>query len=234
MKCGPDEEGWNETIVNNFRVPDEVALYTVLPEGKGNLGVLGDPDATGVPKPSVNVLVNKERRKKKAHVAVILPPLVPEAVGTFRSRLRKYEDYVVVSDTLEGLSVPGGSPGASGAAASNKPVKDKKRKGDTTVAGVEKAPKFRKTRATTILKYKPTGSAEPVEVPVPTSTTPSSPSKVVDAEVQKKGGEHPSIEVVSCERTPLVVHVEQVPKETGGDVIFDTLDSSNNLIDPHG
>ncbi|KAJ0927535.1 hypothetical protein HanRHA438_Chr04g0183971 [Helianthus annuus] len=145
VKCGPDEEGWNETILSNFRVPNEAALNALLPEGKGHLGALGDPDATGVPKDSVTVLVDKQRRKKKAHAAVTLPPLVPEAAGTFRSRLRKYEDYVVVSDTLEGLSVPGGSPGASGAATGTKPVDDKKWKGDTAVSGGEKAPKLRKT-----------------------------------------------------------------------------------------
>ncbi|KAJ0744120.1 hypothetical protein HanPI659440_Chr10g0383991 [Helianthus annuus] len=127
VKCGLDEEGWNETILSNFRVPDEGALNALLPEG--HLGALGDPDATGVPKESVNMLVDKQRRKKKAHAAVTLPPLVPEAAGTFRPRLRKYIDYVVVSDTLEGLSVPGGSPGASGAAAGTKPIDDKKTEG---------------------------------------------------------------------------------------------------------
>ncbi|KAF5803020.1 hypothetical protein HanRHA438_Chr06g0275491 [Helianthus annuus] len=90
VKCGPDEEGWNETILSNFRVPDEAALESVLPEGKvGHLGALGDPDATGVPKASVNVLVDWQRRMKKAHAAVTLPPLVSEALGTFRPRLRK-------------------------------------------------------------------------------------------------------------------------------------------------
>ncbi|KAJ0561051.1 hypothetical protein HanHA300_Chr06g0218471 [Helianthus annuus] len=136
VKCGPDEEGWNETILSNFRVPNEAALESVLPEGKG------------------------------------------------------------------------GSLGTCGATAGTKPVDDKKRKGDTAVACGEKPPKFRKTRATAVPKHKPAGSAEPLEEPVPMSTTPSSPSKVVDAEVQKKGGEDPSIEVVSSEGTPPAVHVE--------------------------
>ncbi|KAJ0808997.1 hypothetical protein HanPI659440_Chr01g0009661 [Helianthus annuus] len=115
VKCGTDEEGWNETILSNLQVPDEAALDSLFPEGKGHLGALRDPDATGVPKAHVTVLVDKQMRKKKAHAVVTLPPLVPEALGTFRPRLRKYEDYVIVSDTLEGLSVPGGSSGASGA-----------------------------------------------------------------------------------------------------------------------
>ncbi|MFS8034846.1 hypothetical protein Hanom_Chr17g01585981 [Helianthus anomalus] len=188
----------------------------------------------GVPKMSANLVVDKQMRKKKAHVMVTLPPMVPKAAGTFHPRLRKYEDYVVVSDTLEGLSVPGGSWGVSGATAGTKPVDDKKRKGDATVAGGEKAPMFRKTRVTAVPKQKPTGSAEPLEELVPKSTIPSSPLKVVDVEVKKKGGEDPTIEVVSSEGTPSAVRGEQVSKETWGDTIFDMLDSSNNLIDPCG
>ncbi|KAM0070672.1 hypothetical protein Hdeb2414_s0001g00015861 [Helianthus debilis subsp. tardiflorus] len=108
-KCGQDEEGWNETILSNFRVPSEVALDLLLPEGIGYLGALGDPDATGVPKVTTNLVVDKQRRKKKANATVTLPPLVLEAAATFRHHLRKYKDYVVVFDTLEGLSVPGDS-----------------------------------------------------------------------------------------------------------------------------
>ncbi|KAJ0908583.1 hypothetical protein HanRHA438_Chr00c11g0848661 [Helianthus annuus] len=211
VKCGPDEEGWNETILSNFWVPDEAALNAMLLEGKG------------VPKVFANLVVDKQRRKKKAHVAVTLPPLVPEAAGTFHPRLRKYEDYAVVSDTLEGLSVGVGSSVASGAIAGTKPVDDKKQKGDTTDAGGEKAPKFRKTRSTAVPKHKPASSAskllpyfatfvsalnliviicfvEPLEEPVSASTLPTSPPKVVDAESQKKGGEDPSIEVLEKEK----------------------------------
>ncbi|KAJ0457377.1 hypothetical protein HanIR_Chr15g0773011 [Helianthus annuus] len=75
---------------------------------------------------------------------------------------------------------------------------------------------------------------EPLEEPVSASTFPSSPPKVVDVEAQKKGGEDPSIEVVSSEDTPPAVHAEQSLRKTGGDTIFDTLDSSNKLIDPRG
>ncbi|KAJ0715834.1 hypothetical protein HanPI659440_Chr13g0505961 [Helianthus annuus] len=75
---------------------------------------------------------------------------------------------------------------------------------------------------------------EPLEQPVSASTIPSSPPKIVDVEAQKKGGENSSIEVVSSEGTPPAVHAEQVSKQTGGDTIFDTLDSSNNLIDLRG
>ncbi|KAJ0557493.1 hypothetical protein HanIR_Chr07g0325791 [Helianthus annuus] len=155
VKCGPDEEGWNETILSNFRVPDEVALNDMLPEGKGHLGALGDPDAMGFPMVFANLVVDKQRRKKKGACCGYSSPLVQEA-------------------------------------------------------------------------------AEPLEEPVSASTLPSSPPKVVDAEAQKKGGEDPSIEVVSSEGTPPAVHAEKSSKKTGGDMIFDTLDSSNSLIDPRG
>ncbi|MFS7919918.1 hypothetical protein Hanom_Chr03g00218251 [Helianthus anomalus] len=111
----------------------------------------------GVPKALVTMIADKSRRRKKAHAAVTLAPLVPEASGTFRPRLCKYEDNVVMSDNLEGLSVPSGSSGASGATAGTKLIDDKKRKGDTMVAGGEKAPKFRKTRATAVPKHKACG-----------------------------------------------------------------------------
>ncbi|MFS7893794.1 hypothetical protein Hanom_Chr00s001127g01674401 [Helianthus anomalus] len=241
-KCGPDEEGWNETILSNFRFPSKAALNAVLPEGKGtiilfyphHLGALGDPNATGVPKVTTHLVVDKQKRKKKAHALVTLPPLVPKAAGTFRPHLHKYEDYVVVSDTLEGLSVPGGCSGAGGATAGTKPVDDKKRKGGASVIGGEKPPKFRKTRVIAVPKQKPAVSAGLLEEPVSVATIPSSPPKVVDVETQKKDGENPSIEIVSSEGTLLAVHTEQGSKETGGDTIFDTLDLSNKLIDPRG
>ncbi|MFS7949378.1 hypothetical protein Hanom_Chr06g00570891 [Helianthus anomalus] len=66
---------------------------------------------------------------------IVVPPLVPELAGISRTRLRKYDDYVVVSDTLEGLGVPGGAAAAGGSSAGTKPVDDKKRKGYAPVAG---------------------------------------------------------------------------------------------------
>ncbi|KAM0058611.1 hypothetical protein Hdeb2414_s0005g00172091 [Helianthus debilis subsp. tardiflorus] len=145
VRCGSGEEGWNPTIINNFWMSDEAALNAVLPEGKGHLGALGDPAATGVPKVTVEKFGDKRQRKKKMHEAVSVPPLVSEAAGILRTRLRKYEDYVVVSNTLEGLGVPGASAGVGGSTAGTKPVDVKKRKGDAPVAGGEKAPMFRKT-----------------------------------------------------------------------------------------
>ncbi|KAF5791112.1 hypothetical protein HanXRQr2_Chr09g0390951 [Helianthus annuus] len=75
---------------------------------------------------------------------------------------------------------------------------------------------------------------ETLEETVPVTTTPSSPLKIVDVESQNKGGEDTSIEVVSSEGTPPTMHAEQASKKTSGDTIFDTLDLSDNLIDPRG
>ncbi|MFS7946614.1 hypothetical protein Hanom_Chr06g00538471 [Helianthus anomalus] len=148
LTCGAGEEGWNRTIIENFRMPDTAALNVVLQEGKC------------------------------MHEAVSVPSLVPEVASIPRTRLRKNEDYVVVSDTLEGLGVPGGSAAVGGSTAGTKPFDVKKRKEDTPVAGGEKAPKLRKKLA-------------------------------VEVEIQKKDF-----------------------KETAGETIVDTLDSSNNLINP--
>ncbi|MFS7913652.1 hypothetical protein Hanom_Chr02g00144191 [Helianthus anomalus] len=151
VKCGPDEKGWYDTIVGNFQVPDEVALNALLPQGKGKVFLFYQHYS------SFGNLISR-KRKKKTHIPVTIPPLVQGASGTFRPQLRKYEDYVIVSDTLEGLSVPGASSCAGGVATGIKPLVDKKRKDDTTAAGGEKPPKLRKTRAAVLPKYKLAGS----------------------------------------------------------------------------
>ncbi|KAF5763979.1 hypothetical protein HanXRQr2_Chr15g0686671 [Helianthus annuus] len=162
VKCGPGEEGWYDTIVGNFRVPDKAALNALLPQGKG------------------------------------------------------------------------GSSHAGGAAAGTKPLDDKKRKGDSPAAGGEKVPKLRKTRMIVISKHKPADSVETVKEPISASILRSSPSKASDAEAQKKTAEDPVIEVVSSEGTPPAVRAERLSKNTEGDSIADTLDTSDNLIDPRG
>ncbi|KAJ0694163.1 hypothetical protein HanPI659440_Chr15g0605681 [Helianthus annuus] len=122
----------------------------------GDLGALGDPAVTGVPKqPALKFSDKHQRKPKKPHEVVVVPPLVPEVAGISRTHLCKYDDYVVVSDTLEGLGVPGGVAAAGGSSAGTKPVDDKKRKGDAPVAGGQKAPKLRRTRATAIPKPTP-------------------------------------------------------------------------------
>ncbi|KAM0050051.1 hypothetical protein Hdeb2414_s0008g00293091 [Helianthus debilis subsp. tardiflorus] len=151
VACADGEKGFNRTIRNNFRLPDRATLEAKLPQGKGDLGALGDPAATGVPKQPVLKLSDKRQRKtKKPHETVIVPPLVPEVAGIPRTRLHKYDDYVVVSDTLEGLGVLGGATAAGGSTTGAEPVDMKKQKGDAPAAGGKKVPKLRKTRATVV------------------------------------------------------------------------------------
>ncbi|KAM0035653.1 hypothetical protein Hdeb2414_s0015g00448981 [Helianthus debilis subsp. tardiflorus] len=151
LPCEDGEEGFNVTIRDNFRVPVSAALEVELPQGKGNLGALGDPDRTGVPKQHLEKHGDKKfRRAKKPHEPVVIPPLVPEVVGISRVRLRTYTDYVVVSVTLEGLGVPGGGAGTGGSSTGLKPAAERKRKGDAVGASGQKAPKLRRTRTAAI------------------------------------------------------------------------------------
>ncbi|KAJ0882530.1 hypothetical protein HanPSC8_Chr10g0410741 [Helianthus annuus] len=134
--CEDSEEGFNVTIRGNFLVPEQAALEVALPQGKGDLEALGDPDATGVPKQHVEKHGDKRfRRPKKPHEPVVVPPLVPEVASISRVRSRTYNDYVLVSDTLEGLGVPGGGVAAGGLSTGSKPADEKKRKGDASAAG---------------------------------------------------------------------------------------------------
>ncbi|KAM0033975.1 hypothetical protein Hdeb2414_s0016g00492041 [Helianthus debilis subsp. tardiflorus] len=147
LACAEGEEGFNFTIRDNFCIPDHEAMEAPLPQGKGDLGALGDPDAKGVPKKQVEKAVRF--RKKKTYEPVVVPPLVPQVAGISRTLSSKYNDYVVVSDTLEGLGVPGG-----GAAAGSKPAIEKKRKGDAAGAGEQKRPRLRTTRTTAVSQPK--------------------------------------------------------------------------------
>ncbi|MFS7997886.1 hypothetical protein Hanom_Chr12g01147251 [Helianthus anomalus] len=131
----------------------------------------------------------------------------------------------------QSLGVLGGAA-AGGSTTGAEPVDMKKREGGAPVAGEQKAPKLRKTRATAVLMPKLLVITEPREEPVSFSAAPPSPPKEVDVEVQKKGEDSPYIEMVSGSGTPPSVHAEETLKKTAGETIVDTLDSANNLIDP--
>ncbi|MFS7941782.1 hypothetical protein Hanom_Chr06g00480431 [Helianthus anomalus] len=64
----------------------------------------------------------------------VAPSSVSGAAGTYRSCVRRYTDYVVVSDTLEGLGVIGRGAAAGGTAA-GPPVIGKKREPEQKAAG---------------------------------------------------------------------------------------------------
>ncbi|MFS8028799.1 hypothetical protein Hanom_Chr16g01514711 [Helianthus anomalus] len=110
LPCG-EREGFNLEIVGNFRVPPHNVLNAPMPQGKGNLGDLGKFEVKIVPKKHVErKLVKKPARGrgKGKPEGSVAPPLVPQAAGIYRSCYRRYTDYMVVSDTLEGLGVLGG------------------------------------------------------------------------------------------------------------------------------
>ncbi|KAJ0790254.1 hypothetical protein HanPI659440_Chr05g0213381 [Helianthus annuus] len=122
----------------------------------GDLGALGDTEAKGVPKRQVEKGVRF--RQKKKHEPAVIPPLVPQVVGIYRTSFRRYTDYVVVSDTLEGLGVTGGGAAAGGSAAGSKPVDEKKkRKVEEKAAGAgeRKRPKLRTTRTAAVTQPEP-------------------------------------------------------------------------------
>ncbi|KAJ0549222.1 hypothetical protein HanRHA438_Chr07g0291651 [Helianthus annuus] len=148
-------EGFNLTIVNNFYLPDRGAQNAPLPQGKGNLGALGKFEAKAAPKKHVEKAV-RGRGKKKPKASVV-PPLVPQAAGISRSCFRRYTNYVVVSDTLEGLGVPGGGAAACGTSAGSKPADEKKtRKVDDKAAGAgeKKRPRIQVKRTTVVYQEK--------------------------------------------------------------------------------
>ncbi|MFS8015701.1 hypothetical protein Hanom_Chr15g01359751 [Helianthus anomalus] len=129
VPCG-EREGFNLEIVGNFRVPDRAALSAPLPQGKGNLRTMGKFEVKIVPtKHAERKQVKKPAQglgKEKPEDSVA-PPLVSQEAGISRSCYRRYTDYVVVSDTLEGLGALGSGAAVSGTSAGSGPAGEKKR-----------------------------------------------------------------------------------------------------------
>ncbi|KAJ0614516.1 putative AH/BAR domain superfamily protein [Helianthus annuus] len=229
-------EGFNLTIVDNFRVPKREALNAPLPQGKGNLGALGEFEAKAAPKKHAekkHVEKAVQGRGKKKPEASVVPPLVPQAASISHSCFRRYTDYVVVSDTLEGLGVPGGGAPAGGTSAGSKPAdKKKKRKPEEKAAdaGEKKCPRIQIKRTTAVSQAKPAVAAEPQDGDFSfLFDAPHSPTHDVaaDAGVDKEFSRSPFVKVVS------------EPSVQAGDTgknpaaqIFDMMDSHNNLITP--
>ncbi|MFS7905734.1 hypothetical protein Hanom_Chr01g00051181 [Helianthus anomalus] len=163
-----EREGFNLEIVGNLRVPDCGALNAPLPQGKGNLGALGKFDVKTVPKKHAErkhagKVVQACGRKKPE--ASVVPPLVPQVAGISRSSFRRYSDYMVVSDTHEGLSVLGGGAAAGETAARSKATSEKKRKPEEKAAAVgeKKRPRIQIKWASAVPQRKPMVAAEPQE-----------------------------------------------------------------------
>ncbi|MFS7912059.1 hypothetical protein Hanom_Chr02g00125401 [Helianthus anomalus] len=197
-------------------------MEAALPQGKGDLGALGDPVATSVPKKRVEKAV-RIRNPKKKHEPAFVPPLVPQVAGISRSRLRRYTDYVVVANTLEGLGVLGGGAVAGGSSTGSKPADDKKkRKVDVAGAGERKRPKLRTTRTSAISQPKPAVMTEPLEETFSFFEARSSPPRdaATDSGVNKEFRRSPSIKVVIVPS----VQAEDTGKKAVDQTIFDTVD----------
>ncbi|XP_035843926.1 uncharacterized protein LOC118490409 [Helianthus annuus] len=215
--CADGEEEFNVIIRDNFRVPTEAALAVELPRGKGDLGALGDPDAKGVPKRQV--VKGVRFRQKKIPEVTVVPHLVPQAAGISYSPFRRYMDYVIVSDTLEGLGTAAGSQSVVG-----------KRQVEETAAGAG-GPKRRRlqSKRTGPTPKEPAVTVELQDKDFSIFNAPSSPPHSMGAGAG--ASEEPS--------APFVKLVPDSTVRTEGTAekvvtqIFDTVDSSNNLISPN-
>ncbi|MFS8009000.1 hypothetical protein Hanom_Chr14g01279471 [Helianthus anomalus] len=139
-------------------------------------------------------------------------PLVPQVAGISHTRFRRYTDYVVVSNILEGLGVAGGGAVVGGSAAGSKPADEKKkRKADAAGAGEWKCPKLRTTRTAGISQPKPTVMTDPLEETFSFFEVRSSPPRdaAVYTGVNKEFTRSHSIEAV----TSPSVHVEDTGKK---------------------
>ncbi|KAF5781196.1 hypothetical protein HanXRQr2_Chr11g0480651 [Helianthus annuus] len=212
--------------------PDRKAMPVLREKSGGNLGDLGKFEKT-VPKKHVEkkqVKKPAQGRGKEKTEGSVAPPLVPQAAGIYRSCNRRYTDYVVVSDTLEGLGVPGGGAAAGGAAAGST-LAGEKRKPEQNVAGAGevKRQRLQAKRSTGPTQKKPAVTAEPQDKDFSIFDAPSSPphTSAADAGVPKESAA-PFVKVVPDPTVQAEKTVEKVAAQ-----IFDTVDSSNNLISPN-
>ncbi|KAM0066434.1 hypothetical protein Hdeb2414_s0002g00048941 [Helianthus debilis subsp. tardiflorus] len=168
-----------------------------------DLEAFGDLDAKGVPKKQVEKGVRF--RKKKTHEPVVVPPLV--------------------------LQVAGGGTAAVGSSAGSEPADEKKkRKVDSAGTDEKKRLKLRTTRAAAISQPKPAVVIEPLEETFSFFEARSSPPRdaAADSGINKEFRRSPSIEVVTLPSS----RAEDTGKKPAGQTIFDTVDSSDNLIEP--
>ncbi|KAJ0506997.1 hypothetical protein HanLR1_Chr12g0464881 [Helianthus annuus] len=207
--CADGEEEFNVIIRDNFRVPTEAALAVELPRGKGDLGALGDPDAKGVPKRQT-VKGVRFRQRKISEVPVV-PHLVPQAAGISPSSFRRNLDYVIVSDTLEGL----------GTAARKRQVEE-----TAAGAGGPKRRRLQSKRTVPTLK-KPAVTVEPQDEGFSIFDAPESPPRATGAGATEVPST-PPVKVVPESTVRKEGTAENVATQ-----IFDTVDSSNNLISPN-
>ncbi|XP_035844099.1 uncharacterized abhydrolase domain-containing protein DDB_G0269086-like [Helianthus annuus] len=200
-------EGFNLDIVGNFRVPTRDVLNAPLPQGKGNLGALGMFEAKTVPK--------KHAEKKHAEKLV-------------RGFQKKKPEATAVPSLVSHAA--GGGAAAGGTSVGSKPADERKRKPEKAVdAGEKKRSRIQTKRTTVVSQTKPVVAAEPQQRDFSSLfDAPLSPphDTAMDAGVNKEFT-CPFVKVVS--EPP--ARAEDIVKKTAAQ-IFDTVDSSDNLISP--
>uniref|UniRef100_A0A251UZB5 Putative transposase (Putative), gypsy type n=1 Tax=Helianthus annuus TaxID=4232 RepID=A0A251UZB5_HELAN len=160
------------------------------------------------------------------------PSSVFEAAGTYQSCSRGYTDYVVVSDTLEGLGVIG-SGAAAGGTGVVPPVVGEKRGSEQKAAGGGE-PKRRRllTRRVAPVQKKPAVAAESRDAGYSFVDIPASPPHTAAAGAgvlkEKVAPKEPAAPFAGPVRDPPL----EKTVEATADRIFDTVDSSDNLISP--
>ncbi|KAJ0506929.1 hypothetical protein HanHA89_Chr12g0487591 [Helianthus annuus] len=230
------KKGFNLEILNNFRVPSRAVLDApVLGDARGILADLGKFEKR-IPKKTVEKKPVKKTvrgRGKGSAEGSVAPSSVSEAAGTYRSCYRGYTDYVVVSDTLEGLGVIGGGADAGGTAVVPSVVGEKRGPEQKAAGGGEPKRRRLQTKRVAPAQKKPAVAAESRDAGYSFFDFPSSPlhTAAAGAGVSKET-------VVPKEPTaPFVGPVRDPPLEktveTTADRIFDTVDSSDNLISPN-
>ncbi|KAJ0477567.1 hypothetical protein HanHA300_Chr13g0490031 [Helianthus annuus] len=234
--CADGEQDHNTIIRSNFRVPTAAALAVELPVGKGDLGALGDPEAKGVPKRQT--VKGVRFRQKKIKEVTTVPHLVPQAAGISHSSFRRHKDYVIVSDTLEGLSTAAESrsgaakkqaeEAAAGGTAAGPPVIGEKRRPEQKAAGgVETKRRRLVTKRSAPAQKKPAVVVERQDEDFSIFDAPESPPRAMGA----GGTEVPSTPPVKV--VPESTVQKEGTAENAAAQIFDTVDSSNNLISPN-
>ncbi|KAF5781840.1 hypothetical protein HanXRQr2_Chr11g0488531 [Helianthus annuus] len=229
------KKGFNLEILNNFRVPSKAVLDAPVPgDARGVLADLGKFEKR-VPKKTVEKKTVKKTVRGRGKGSVegsAAPSSVFEAAGTYQSCSRGYTDYVVVSDTLEGLGVIGSGAAAGGTAVVPPVVGEKRGPEQKAAGGGEPKRRRLQTRRVAPVQKKPAVAAESRDAGYSFFDFPASTphTAAADAGVSKEtvAPKEPTAPFVGPVRDPPL----EKTVETTADRIFDTVDSSDNLISP--
>ncbi|KAJ0944713.1 hypothetical protein HanPSC8_Chr03g0119911 [Helianthus annuus] len=209
--CADGEDGHNALIRSNFRVPTEAALAVELPPGKGDLGALGDPEAKGVPKRQT--VKGVRFRQKKIKEVTTVPHLVPQAAA---------------AESRSGAAKKQAEEAAAGGTAAGPPVIGEKRRPEQKAAGgVETKRRRLVTKRSAPTQKKPAVVVEPQDEDFSIFNAPESPPRATGAGATEVPST-PPVKVV-----PESTVQKEGTAENAAAQIFDTVDSSNNLISPN-